>query len=42
MIDEIEILLCYHSFNDFKNAYETLKNIMFKKKDDIYNVNIKE
>ena len=30
--DEIEVLLGYHSFNDFKNAYETLKNIMFKKK----------
>ena len=40
--DEIEILVGYHSFNDFKNAYETLKNIMFKKIDDIYNVNIKE
>ena len=40
--DIINILLGENAFNDFKNAYENLKNIMFKKFDDIYNYNIKE
>ena len=40
--DIIEILLGENAFNDFKNAYDNLKNIMFKKVDEIYNYNIKE
>ena len=40
--DFIKILLGEEAFNDFKNAYENLKNIMLKKIDDIYNYNIKE
>ena len=40
--DKIIVLLGENSFSDFKNAYENLKNLTFKKKDDIYNANIKE
>ena len=40
--DLIRILLGKEAFNDFKNAYENLKNIMVKNTDDIYNYNIKE
>lgn len=40
--DIIKVLLGKDAFNDFKNSYENLKNIMLKKYDDIYNYNIKE
>ena len=40
--DIIRILLGKEAFNDFKNAYENLKNILLKRIDDIYNYNIKE
>ena len=39
---EINILLEGNAFLDFKNAYETLKSIMFNTKNEIYNKNIKE
>ena len=38
----INILLGKNAFNDFRNAYENLKNITLRKFDDIYNYNIKE
>ena len=40
--DIIKVLLGKDAFNDFKNSYENLKNIMLKKYDDIYNYNIKK
>jgi hypothetical protein len=40
--DEIRILLEKNAFSDFKNAYENLKNLIFKKKNFFSNENIKE